>query len=570
MKQILFFIFITLTSLYAKTTDFSIVINKPFNAALFDVTEDYDRSISAVGFSKDYKKDANPSQTYTNAFDYLASVSGHNGTQMHLIKVNNRAKIILSNASKLSRFSEAIALVKTPSNGYFIGGYTMDGSLLVLKLNATGNIIFTKTFGTKNYDRMNNLILMSDGGVLAVGSSVTSRSTSDNKFQTGLGQNDIYITRFSKNGQRLWSKKYGTQHDDRGIDAVEARDGSIVVISTTAYDKHKDVTLMRITQNGNKMWLKHYKGETLVTPHKIIRLRDNNFVVTLSQYDTMQKEQIRLIKFDLYKNILEDKKIFTTYPSVMNDIKEFSDGTLMGVGYVKDTYNTDGLVMLFDTHLNMLKQEHYGGENYDVFNALSILHNSQVAVVGVYTNENSQETNMWLVKLNKDATMAQISMSTSTFYEKLSQIYKEEINEKKIIIGEDLSINFIDKNLYFKVGAYKLTQKQKEFLNHFAKKLMPFLKINQEKISNLEVNGHTSSEWKGTDFTDTYLNNSKLSLERSFSTLSYIFSKQSKNAQILLTKILKGSGLSYSKKIILDSSEDKVHSRRVAFKIILK
>jgi len=534
------------------------------------VTADYDRSISAVGFSKDYKQDANLGETYTNAFDYLASVSSHNGTQMHLIKVNNSAKTLLSKTSKLSSFSEAIALVKTPSNGYFIGGYTMDGSLLVLKLDARGNIIFKKTFGTKNYDRMNNLILMSDGGVLAIGSSVTSRAASDNKFETGLGQNDIYITRFSKNGQRLWSKKYGTQHDDRGIDAVEARDGSIVVISTTSYDKHKDVTLMRISENGNKIWLKHYKGEQLITPHKIIRLRDNNFVVSLSQYNNMQKEQIRLIKFDLYKNVLEDKKIFTTYPSVINDIKEFSDGTFMGVGYVKDTYDTDGLVMLFDTHLSMLKQEHYGDENYDVFNALSILHNSQAAVVGVHTDENSQETNMWLIKLNKDATMAQISMHTSSFYEKLSQIYKEEIDAKELTIGEDLSINFIDKDLYFQAGTYKLTKKQQAFLSSFAKKLMPFLKINQEKIANLEVNGHTSSEWSGTSFQNRYLNNSKLSLERSFATLSYIFSQQPKSAQILLSKILKGSGLSYSKKMMINGNENATHSRRVAFKIILK
>ena len=570
MKQILLFIFITLSSLFANTADFSIIINKPFNAALFDVTQNYDRTISAVGFSKDYKQNSNANQTYTNAFDYLASISAHNGTQMHLIKVNNRVQVLLSNALKLSKFSEAIALVKTPSNGYFIGGYTMDGSLLVLKLNAAGNIIFTKTFGTKNYDRMNSLILMSDGGVLAVGSSVTSRATSDNIFQTGLGQNDIYLTRFSKNGQIIWSKKHGTQHDDRGIDAVEARDGSIIVVSTTSYDKHKDVTLLRITENGNKIWLKHYKGEKLVTPHKIIRLRDNNFVVSLSQYDNMQKEQIRLIKFDLYKNVLEDKKIFTTYSSVIKDIKEFSDGTLMGVGYVKDTYNTDGLVILFNAHLSMLKQEHYGNENYDAFNALSILHNSQVAVVGVHTDENSQETNMWLIKLNKDATMAQISTHTSSFYKKLSQLYKEEVGAKRIVIGEDLSINVIDKDLYFKVGAYKLTKKQKKFLNHFARKLIPFLKINQEKIANLEVNGHTSSEWHGTSFESRYLNNSKLSLERSFSTLSYIFSQQAKSAQTLLTKILKGSGLSHSKKIILEGNEDSEHSRRVSFKIILK
>ena len=575
MKQISLLFFILFTSLQAKTSDFSIIIDKPFDAALFDVTQDYDRSVTAVGFSKDYKQDSGAGKTYTNAFDYLSSASERSGTQMHLIKVDDQANILISNESKLARFSEAVAVVKTPSNGYFIGGYTMDGSLLVLKLNSDGSVIFTKTFGTKNFDRMNNLILMSDGGVLAIGSSVTSRSTSDDLFETGLGRNDIFLTRFSKNGQKLWSKKYGTAYDDAGIDAAEASDGSIIVLSATSHEKRKDVTLTRINENGDKMWLKHYEGERLVTPRKIIRLRDGNFLASLSQYDDTQKEQIRLIKFDLYKNVLEDKQIFTTYPSALNDIKEFSDGALMGVGYVKDVYNTDGLAMIFDSRLTMLKQEHYGGENYDVFNAISILHNSQAVVAGARTNEDSQESNMWIVKLNKDATMAQVSTQMTTkniksTYETLCEIYKDEINANKLSINEDLSVYFKGQNLLFKVGEYKLTQEQKLFLDVFSDKLTPFLKQNQEFISTLEINGHTSSEWGNATFADEYLNNSKLSLERSFATLSHIFKREDKNGQTLLIKILKGSGLSYSKKITLNDVEDKELSRRVAFKILLK
>ena len=417
MKQLLLFSILLFTTLFAQTKDFSLIIHKPFDAALFDVTQDYDRTLSAVGFSKEFSQASTSAKTYHSAFDYLSDANGKSGTLMRLLKVNDKAKILLNQNFNLNNFSEAIAVVKTPSNGYFIGSYTMDGSLLILKLNASGNLIFSKKFGTKNYDRMNNLVLLSDGGVLSVGSSVTSRDTSDDMFKTGLGKNDIFLTRFSKNGQKLWSKKYGTIHDDRGIDAVEARDGSIIVLNTTSYDKHTDVTLMRIGENGDKRWLKHYHSKKLITPHKITRLRDNNFVVALSEYDNMKKEQVRLIKFDLYKNILDDQTIFTTYPSVINDIKEFSDGLLMGVGYVKDIYNTDALVMLFDSHLSLLKQEHYGGENYDVFNALTILHNSQVAAVGVHTDADSQEANMWLVKLNKDASMAQISLNTRSAYE---------------------------------------------------------------------------------------------------------------------------------------------------------
>ena len=573
MKNILLFVLL-LTSMNAKMIDYSIIIHRPFNSVLTDITQDYDRTITAVGFSKNYKQSSNSYHSYSDVFDYLAKQSNKFGSQMHIMKVNSKAKVIISKFIKLSKFNEAIAVVKTPTNGYFIGGYTLDGSLIVVKLDANANIIFLKSFGTKNYDRMNNLLLMSDGGVLAIGSSNTSRDASDNMFNTGLGNNDIFITRFSKNGKELWSKKYGTQYDDRGIDAVEAKDGSILVISTSSHNKSRNVNFMRLTENGNRIWLKHYipesKDDQTVIPKRIIRLKDNNFVAVLSQYNHMRKEHIRIVKFDLYQNILIDKEIFTTYPSAINDIKEYSDGRLIAVGYVKDVYNTDGLAMILDSNFDLLTQEHYGGENYDSFNAVSILANSQAAIAGVHTDESSQETNMWILKLNRNATMVKINTAKDDLYDKLSHIFRDEIAKKQLSIKKDLTIEFLDKNLLFNVGEYKLTQIQKNFLDKFSKKLIIFLDYNKDSIDTLAIDGYTSSEWSGVNFTNRYLKNSRLSFERAYSTLSYIFKNQSMPTQKWLSKMFVGSGYSYSKKVVLYGTENRKKSRRVSFEIFLK
>jgi outer membrane protein OmpA-like peptidoglycan-associated protein len=569
MKNYLLLFLLLSFSLIANTNNFSVIVDKPFNDALYDVTEDYDRTISAIGFSKSFKA-TNNNQTYNNAFDFLESVSNSHGSQMHLLKVDNDANIKISKAAKLPKFNEAIALVKTPSNGYFVGGYTLDGSLLLAKLDTKGDILFTKLFGTSNNDTMSDLIALKDGGVLVIGSSTTTRSKNDNLFQSGLGLNDISLTRFSKDGKILWSKKYGTSYDDSGIDAVEAQDGSIIVVAKTTYDKYKNVTLMRISENGTKIWLKHYKSENTITPYKLIRLKDNNFLLSMGQKDSMQKEQIRLIKFDIQKNIILDKNVRTTYSSALKDIKEFSNSNLMAVGYVKDTYNTDALVMLLDSNLNMLYQEHYGTDNYDVFNSLHILHNSQVAAAGITTSEKSQESNMWLVKLNPDGTIAQVSTKASSLYEELLKLFHNEIDKGQILVKKDLTIELIHKDLLFKVGQYVLTNKQKSFLDKFSKKFLTFLKTYQSSIETLEVNGHTSSEWDHSGFSDIYLNNSKLSMNRSYATLSYIFKNQNKDTQVWLSRIIRGSGFSYSKKIIVNNLEDREKSRRVAFKVIVK
>lgn len=116
--------------IYAKTADFSIIIDEKFNNALVDVAEDYDRSISAVGFIKEYKDgSSNASGTYTNAFDYLSSLSNAHGSQMHLVKVDNSANISLRKSMNLANFNEAVSLVKTPENGYFIECYTPENNL---------------------------------------------------------------------------------------------------------------------------------------------------------------------------------------------------------------------------------------------------------------------------------------------------------------------------------------------------------------------------------------------------------------------------------------------------------
>lgn len=570
MKYILLLLLLT-AILIAKPSDFSIIIDEPFNDALFDVTEDYDRQISAVGFSRDFKTPPKSNNgVYTNAFDYLSSLSNTHGPQTHILKVDNSANITLHKATNLANFNEAVAVIKTPDNGYFIGGNSLDGSLLLLKLNSNGDVLFTRTFGTQNRNTMSKLVHLRDGGVLAVGSSATSKSTYDPLFEGGLGLSDIYLARFSKDGTKLWSKKYGTGYDDRGVDAAEANDGSIIVISKTSYDNNRDITMMRVTQNGNKIWLKHFKSQEIVSPHKVIRLRDNNFLALLSQKNVVNKEQIRLLKFDLQKNILIDKEILTTYDSVLKDIKEYSDSRLIAVGYVKDTYNTDALAMLIDEDLSLLAQEHYGGENNDAFNGVTILHNSQAAAVGINTSSTSQESNMWLVKLNKDLTIAQKSTHTPDFYDELCRIFKVEIDAHQLTIQKDLTIKLIDPSLYFKVSEFVLTDVQKTFLDKFSKKLMPFLNANQSYIDALTINGHTSSEWGTTNFTNRYLKNAKLSMNRSYSTLSYIFLKQNRATQIWLTEIVVGSGFSYSKKIMVDDTEDRDRSRRVTFKIFVK
>ena len=568
------------TGLFAQEKKFLLTLSKPFDSVLYDVTQNYDDTVTAVGFSNRYKH-RKAKSLYTNPFDYLADASGNRfGKKSVLVNITVNGETKYEKFANIPDFNEAVSVLKTPQNGYFIGGYTFNGSLLFAKLDQNANTLFVKKFGTKNYDRMNALVKLSDGGVLAVGSSTTSRDLYDPMFRTGLGLNDIFLTRFDANGRMLWSKKYGTEHDDSGVDAAEALDGSILILAATTHEKHHDITLMRIGENGNKIWLKHFELDTLLTPKRLIRLRNGNFVAVLTQRDSLGKKQIRLIKFDLQKNLLLDKIMETYYESELNDIKEYSNGNFIGVGETKDRYNTDAYVTIFDENFDMLCQEHFGTQNYDRFNGVTILRDSNAMAVGVTIPKNSQVEHMYIAKIQPDCTIAKLpdytkkstKKATLDLYDELLHLFDKEIAKKELRIDRNLNITFIAPHLLFDVGESELNSDQKRFLDRFCKKLIPFLKTHSKEIKTLEIIGHTSSEWKSaSSFESRYLNNMDLSLQRAYNTTKYIVKSVDQPTQKMLSDILKDSGYSFSKKVTFkDKKEDRKRSRRVVLRIVTK
>ncbi len=389
-------------ALYASSNNYDVVIKSKFNDALNTVVQDYGNTISAAGFYKKYNTTSgNLHVTYNDAFSYLQNHISRYGVYMRLVKLNEKAKVVLSKTIKVSNISTAVSVVKTPSNGYIIGGYTKDGRLIVVKLNSLAHLVFSKELGSGHYNIMSKLIRLPSGNILIVGSSMSRVTTYGYMYNNGLGLHDILLICLSRNGTVLWKHKFGTPYDDRGVDAVEANDGSIIVLGETYYKKDKTIVLMRITNYGDKIWYKTYLDKQHLIPYSIAKLRGNKFIIS---FDTVSNEQqqINLTTFNIQGNILKHVEIPTQYPSKLLNIKEDKNGYIVGVGQVTDNgfFNTDGLWMKLSTSLHLILQRHYGGRYFDSFNSFAILRDGNYAVVGNKTGKNPEVSNMWILQLN--------------------------------------------------------------------------------------------------------------------------------------------------------------------------
>jgi hypothetical protein len=97
------------------------------------------------------------------------------------------------------------SLIQTSDGGYVIAGYTKsfgagDWDVYIVKLDATGNLQWTRTIGgPENEDLSNSLIQTSDGGYAIAGSTKSFSA----------GEDDVYVVKLDADGNLQWTKTIG-------------------------------------------------------------------------------------------------------------------------------------------------------------------------------------------------------------------------------------------------------------------------------------------------------------------------------------------------------------------------
>ncbi len=124
--------------------------------------------------------------------------------------------------------------------------------IYLIKTDAKGNTIWSKTFGGSGNDEPNEIIKTTDGNLLIIGTT--------NSY--GAGGNDIYLIKIDTSGVLLWQKEYGGAGDEVGEDIVIASDGNYLMNGLTSSfgSGLRDIYLLKINPSGIVIWTKTYGG----------------------------------------------------------------------------------------------------------------------------------------------------------------------------------------------------------------------------------------------------------------------------------------------------------------------
>jgi outer membrane protein OmpA-like peptidoglycan-associated protein len=139
------------------------------------------------------------------------------------------------------------------------------------------------------------------------------------------------------------------------------------------------------------------------------------------------------------------------------------------------------------------------------------------------------------------------------------------------LLKNDLTIRFSEPEVLFATGSSELKPEFQRILQDFFPRYVRILTSRKyrDSISEVRIEGHTSSDWNGVAAGDAYFLNMELSQARTRSTLAYVMSLPADQEQLAwLRKYVTANGLSSSRLITdVKGVEDVARSRRVEFRV---
>jgi len=136
--------------------------------------------------------------------------------------------------------------IQTTDQGYIITGYTnFFGNAVqvyLIKTNALGDTLWTKTYGGASNDWGSSIRQTSDGGYIIAGYTSSY----------GAGDLDVYLIKTNASGDTLWTKTFGGTGPDYGESVQQTLDGGYIIAGLTySFGDSAQVYLIKTDANGS-------------------------------------------------------------------------------------------------------------------------------------------------------------------------------------------------------------------------------------------------------------------------------------------------------------------------------
>ncbi|MES2131272.1 MAG: T9SS type A sorting domain-containing protein [Bacteroidota bacterium] len=191
-------------------------------------------------------------QTLDNGYIITGSTSsfGQGNTDMYLIKLDSvgHKKFETSFGNYNNEIGKSV--VQLLDSSYVVVGYTNSigfggYDIFLVKTDKNGNLLWQKTIGGTDWDFAYSMQTTSDGGFIIAGTT----------YSYGYGNADGYVIKTDASGNTIWTKTYGGANDDEFKSVIQTADGGYALTGYTK--SHNDVNgdswLFKLNTSGDSV-----------------------------------------------------------------------------------------------------------------------------------------------------------------------------------------------------------------------------------------------------------------------------------------------------------------------------
>lgn len=157
------------------------------------------------------------------------------------------------------------------------------GEFWGIKLDANGTKQWRRYFGGTNNDRSYDAWETTDGGFLMTG---TSESVDFDKIDP-KGSYDYWAVRLTATGDLVWTKSFGGAEIDNSYASIKTNDGNYIMVGdsrsadqdVTSPRGNADAWMVKFDDNGNKIWQKSFGGSQFDTAHSIKQRANGDYIL---------------------------------------------------------------------------------------------------------------------------------------------------------------------------------------------------------------------------------------------------------------------------------------------------
>ena len=169
----------------------------------------------------------------------------------------------------------AYSVRQTSDGGYIVAGETTSfgaggADAFMLKIDANGGVVWLKSYGGTGDDRARSIQQTSDGFIVA-----------GETDSFGAGKADIWVLKLGASGDLVWQKTFGAKKDDAAYSVQQTSDGGYIIAgeATSTGSILKKAFLLKLDASGGLVWHKTYGGANGEVAYSVQQTSDGGYII---------------------------------------------------------------------------------------------------------------------------------------------------------------------------------------------------------------------------------------------------------------------------------------------------